>query len=77
ILKKRVRQLNRTPTSSETVFNNIRQVVREITNHEWKNCVGHAIKSEDQYTTLPPVAPVIIHLNHSSSSSDDSESDSS
>lgn len=74
LLKKRLRQLNRSPTSSGEVLDLIRNVISAITNDEWKNCVTHAIKNEDQYTILPPVAPLIIQPGFDSSSDSDTDS---
>ena len=74
-LKKRLRTCNDSPTLSAIIIDKIREVINDIDNTDlWKNCVRHVIKTENEYPTLPPTAPIIIQPgNDSSSESEDSD----
>lgn len=68
IIKKRLRQLNQSPTLSGAVLDTIRQVVDDIRNDSWKNCVTHVIQKENEYPVLASIVPVVIQPGCDSSS---------
>ena len=68
-LKRDLRKINQSPTLSGEVVNNIRTVISRInTSNIWRNCVTHAQEKEKEYSTLPPVQPIVIKPADDSSS---------
>ena len=71
-IKKQLLKLNKSPTLSVSVLNNIREVVNGLDNDIWKNSIAHVIRQENEYPILPTIAPVVIQTGfYSDFSSDD------
>lgn len=71
-VKQELRKCNLSPTLSAVVVNNIRTVVNKINNSDiWHNCVTHVIGKENEYCVLPPIEPIVIRPDYSSSEESD------
>lgn len=74
-LKKHLRKNNQSPGWSESVIDNIRTIVTDLDQTDlWKNCLSHVREKENEYCILPPINPIIINVN-GTSSSEESEND--